>query len=213
MLANAPGAAQPSEIVAREIAMLQRAKEIGQVEAMAEFAADGAMVLAETGEIPVSDLRTLRDDGRVAAWTPKTVWVSCDARFAVSDGRFTAADGKVGDYVTTWREDTSGDYVWVHNAKALDDPQPENVPLEAPRDDEIVVEALISVKGHVTDCDRPAGSPPPHAASMHEMLSPDGRLSWRWNMSGPQRIFRLYAWTEGAWKLVLDRQWPMEGSK
>lgn len=213
MLANAPGAAQPSEIVAREIAMLQRAKEIGQVEAMAELAADGAMVLAETGEIPVSDLRTLRGDWRVASWIPKTVWVSCDARFAVSDGRFTAEDGRVGDYVTTWREDSSGDYVWVHNAATLDDPQPEKVPLAAPREDEIVVEALISVKGHVTDCDRPAGSPPPSAAPMRETLSPDGRLSWRWSTSGPERIFRLYAWTEGAWTLVLDRQWPMERSK
>lgn len=213
VLANAPGAAQPSKIVAREIAMLQRAREIGQFAASAEFAADDAMVLSRTGEIPASELRAMRDNGRVAPWTPKNVWMSCDGRFAVSEGRFTAADGQVGDYVTTWREKSPGEYVWVHNAATLDDPQPEKVPLEAPRSDEIVVEALTSVKGHVTDCDRPIGSPAANAAPMRETLSPDGRLSWRWGVSGGERIFRLHAWTEGSWRLVFDKRWPMERSQ
>ena len=213
VLANAPGAAQPSRIVAREIAMLQRAREIGQYAASAEFAAEEAMVLSRAGQIPVSELRASGDVAPVAPWTPKAVWMSCDGRFAVSEGRFTAADGRVGDYVTTWRENSSGEYIWVHNAAALDNPQPVQVPREAPKDDEIVVEALVSVKGHVTDCDRPTGSPPAGAASMRETLSPDGRLSWRWSASGDERIFRLYAWTESSWKLVFDKRWPMELSK
>lgn len=191
----APGAAQPSRIVAREIEKLKRAREIGRTQALAAFASGNATPL------PGSEL--------AASWTPKLVWMSCDGRFAVSDGRFESADGKVGEYVTSWRRAASGEYEWLQTMAALDVPQPPKRPDQpAPQPGEIVVDGIVSADGRVTDCRTPPAALPQAAGGMMEMRSRDGTLAWRWSTDG--RDFKVLAWTGGNWATVMDHSWPAQ---
>ncbi|UOR15937.1 hypothetical protein [Qipengyuania aquimaris] len=196
-LHSAPGAAQPSRIIAREIEKLQRAREVGRSSALSSFASSDATLL------PGGEL--------AASWTPKLVWMSCDGRFAVSDGRFETADGKVGEYVTSWRRNLSGDYDWLQTMATLDDPQPPKRPEQpAPQPGEIVVDGLVSADGRVAHCKTPPTALPPAADGMTEMRSRDRTLAWRWNADGAARNFEVMAWTADGWAKVMDHSWPAQ---
>ena len=196
-LLEGPGEAQPSYVVARDLAMAKQARAVGEAAAFAEFAAPGADRAAASLDLGM--------------WVPKTVWVSCDGRFAVSEGRFENESGLVGDYVTTWRRGvSSNDYRWLHHVAALDDPQPPPKPPQAPpAPDEIVVDGLVSADGHVADCrEKPVGR-----ASATEggqvMRSPDGTLVWRSGQTDTMRTIEVDAWMEGRWSRVYERRWPV----
>ena len=196
-LLEGPGEAQPSYIVARDLALAKRARAVGEAAALAEFAAPDARIdVASQG---------------LGTWVPKTVWISCDGRFAVSEGRFENSAGQVGDYVTTWRRSASANtYRWLHRVAALDDPQPPpRTPRAPPSPDEIVVDGLISADGHVADCrEKPAGIAP--AAQAGEAIrSPDGTLVWRSAKTDETRTIEVDAWMEGRWSRVYERRWPV----
>jgi len=212
LMRSAPGAAQPSRIVARESEMLRAAQDKGQFTASLEFAAAGAKVVSASGELVAAEwLPNLDDSGPIAPWSPALVWMSCDGAFAVSQGRFQNAAGQVGSYLTSWRRARSGDYEWLHNAAALDDPQPPPEATSSVSDpNAIVVEGLESIDGNVSDCTAPTSAAPPVAEDLAPTNSPDGTLSWRWGYSGSARIFRLYAFTDGEWSLVVDESWPAD---
>ncbi|WP_435199377.1 hypothetical protein [Qipengyuania sp. 902] len=212
LMRSAPGAAQPSRIVARESEMLRAVQDEGRFSASLEFAGSGAKVLSASGErLAAEYVPGLDDSERVAAWSPGLVWMSCDGDFAVSQGRFQNAAGDVGSYLTAWQRARDGDYEWLHNAAALDDPQPPREANSAVSDpNAIVVEGLESIDGNVSDCTAPTSAAPPVAENLATTNSPDGTLSWRWGYSGSARIFRLYALTGGEWSLVLDERWPSD---
>lgn len=212
LLRSAPGAAQPSRIVARESEILRAAQDEGRFSASLEFAASGAKVLSASGERVASEYVPGLDAGeRIAAWSPSLVWMSCDGAFAISQGRFQTSAGGVGNYLTSWQRARDGDYEWLHNAAALDDPQPPREASSAVSDpNAIVVEGLESIDGNVSDCTAPTSAAPPLAESLAVTNSPDGTLSWRSGYSGSARIFRLYAFTEGQWSLVVDENWPAD---
>ena len=212
LLRSAPGAAQPSRIVARESEMLRAVQDEGQYSASLEFAASGAKVLSASGErLAAEYLSDLDASERIAAWSPGLVWMSCDGAFAISQGRFQTSAGGVGSYLTSWRRARDGDYEWLHNAAALDDPQPPREASSAVTDpNAIVVEGLESIDGNASDCTAPTSAAPPVAERLATTNSPDGTLSWRWGYSGSVRIFRLYAFTDGEWSLVVDERWPAD---
>lgn len=204
ILSSAPGAAQPSRIYAREIAMLRETREQGEVAARLEFAASGAQAIESGGARPAVGYRA-----GMASWSPGLIWMSCDGQFAVSQGRFETPGGDVGTYVTSWQRGREGEYVWLHTASALDNPQPVRTSAETPEDpDAIVVPGIPSIDGRVTDCAAPGDPVPARNIELDGLLSPDGTLSWRWGYEGSTRVFRLYAFTEGAWRRVLDERWP-----
>lgn len=215
VLARAPGAAQPSRIVAREIEFLKRAREIGQFKASLEFAAPDAIMISATGEVDAAtSLPRLDEKGLIAPWKPSIVWMSCDGEFAVSEGRFDAVDGKVGTYLTTWQRGQNGEYYWLHNSAALDNPQP---PAKAPEpelaEDAIVVEGLAAVEGRVADCTRDMPAPPAATSGLRQTVSPDRTLVWRWGTVGGARVFEVHALTEGEWRLVVEKRWQTGGGK
>ncbi|MDG5751900.1 hypothetical protein P8R33_12335 [Qipengyuania sp. XHP0211] len=212
LMRSAPGAAQPSRIVARESEILRTVRDEGQFSASLAFAASGAKVLSASGERLASEfVPSLDASERIAAWSPGLVWMSCDGDFAVSQGRFQTSAGDIGSYLTSWQRTRDGDYEWVHNAAALHDPQPPREPSSAVSDpNAIVVEGLESIDGNVSDCTAPTSTAPPVAEDLATTNSPDGTLSWRWGYSGSARIFRLYALTEGQWSLVVNESWPAD---
>ena len=126
VLREAPYAAQPSLIVAREIEFARAAREDGQWTAFRAFATDDALLHGRNGPVlakPV--LGTLDDPEKAVQWVPRVVMMSCDGKTAVSQGRFLDPEGNVGTFVTVWERDGySDDYKWSYDVGANDDPQP-----------------------------------------------------------------------------------------
>ncbi len=185
-LATAPGAAQPSTIVAAEIAFSRAARERGQWTAFRMFAAPGALLHGKSGPFAIEPwLAAQTDPSEAVQWEPRAVAISCDGALAVSQGRYRDPDGKVGNFITVWERQPGGDYRYIFDAGGDDVPQPP--PRKPVEDGNIVVTAIDAVQGLVASCPRgDAAIPPPPAIPVGEdgkadaRLSRDGSLRWRW---------------------------------
>lgn len=209
-LSNAPGEAQPSKVVSTELAFARAAREDGQWTAFRQFAAPGAIIHGANGAIPAEAwLAAQADPAQAVQWAPREIWMSCDARLAISTGRFVDPTGIVGNFITVWERQSDGEYRWVYDAGAADDPQPPA--REKPEPGDIIVTAMDAVKGNVTDCakrDAPVPASPLENASG---VSPDGTLAWRWEHGADgDRLFRAYWFHDGEWEPALDTFWPAE---
>ncbi len=211
VLQGAPGEAQPSVIVAKEIAFSRVGREEGLNTSLPEFAALGGKI--HLGE-EVADVATYRSFPRDPADAPqfgtRSVWMSCDGGTAVTQGRFRDKDGIVGDYVMVWQRQADLDYRFEFFMAAPDDPQPP--PPEAPGENEIVVTAFDAVNADVADCARRGETVPPVPVSIAVPNAKEGRgvskdrtLTWRWIQqgNGPRRFFVDYV-SNGAWKTAYD---------
>ena len=216
-LATAPGAAQPSRIVAAEIAFARAAREDGQWTAFRQFSGPGAIIHGASGGVAAEGWLARRADPDDAVqWAPRTIWMSCDAQLAVSQGRFVTPEGTVGTFVTVWQRQRDEDYRWVYDAAAGDDPQPPKK-IDAPlAKDEIVVTAIDSVKGLVADCPRSGDERPVLPPELSKLrgeaggwTAPDGTLSFHWRHTGAGTR-ELEAWylADGAWQQALYLAWP-----
>ena len=185
-LASAPGAAQPSTIVAAEIAFSRAARERGQWTAFRMFAAPGALLHGKDGPFPIEPwLAAQTDPPEAVQWEARAVAISCDGALAVSQGRYRDPEGKVGNFVTVWERQPGGDYRYIFDAGGDDVPQPP--PRKPVEEGNIVVTAIDAVQGLVASCPRGgAAIPPPPAIAVGEQgkadarLSRDGSLRWRW---------------------------------
>ena len=187
VLSTAPGAAQPSTIVAAELAFSRAAKERGQWTAFRQFAAPGALLHGKDGPFAIEPwLATQTDPPEAVQWAPRAVAMSCDGAVAVSQGRYRDPAGNVGNFVTVWARQSDGTYRYIYDAGGDDVPQP---PPRKVIEEEgsIVVTAIDAVQGMVASCPRGGVPvPPPPAIPMGEdgkadaRLSKDGTLRWRW---------------------------------
>jgi hypothetical protein len=211
-LTNAPGAAQPSTIVAAELAFSRAARERGQWTAFRMFAAPGALLHGSDGPFPIEPwLATQTDPPAAVQWEARAVAMSCDGALAVSQGRFVDPDGKVGNFVTVWERQADGDYRYIFDAGGEDVPQPP--PRKQFEDGNIVVRAIDSVQGYVATCPRGgAAPPPPPAIAVGEegkagaRLSRDGTLRWRWeHRADGARFAAADYFYEGRWLTAFDQ--------
>lgn len=186
-LSTAPGAAQPSTIVAAELAFSRAAREKGQWTAFREFAAPGALLHGADGPFAIEPwLATQTDPPEAVQWKPRTVVMSCDGAVAVSQGRYRDPQGKVGNFVTVWERQPDNTYRYVFDVGGEDVPQPP--PRKVIEEGDIVVTEIDAVQGMVATCPRagPGTTPPPPAIAIGEdgktdaKLSRDGTLRWRW---------------------------------
>jgi hypothetical protein len=211
-LATAPGAAQPSTIVAAEIAFARAAREQGQWTAFKMFAAPGALLHGGDGPFAIEPwLATQADPPAATQWKPRAVVISCDGALAVSQGRLTTPEGQVGNFVTVWERQENGEYRYVFDAGGLDVPQPPpRKPLE---DGDIVVTSIDAVLGMVASCPRGGAEiPPPPAMPVGEdgkadaRLSRDGTLRWRWEhrADGARYAMAEYFY-EGRWLTAFEQ--------
>lgn len=185
-LATAPGAAQPSTIVAAEIAFSRAARERGQWTAFRMFAAPGALLHGKNGPFAIEPwLAAQTDPPEAVQWEARAVAISCDGALAVSHGRYRDPAGKVGNFITVWERQANGDYRYIFDVGGDDVPQPP--PKKPVEDGNIVVTAIDAVEGLVASCPRGGAEiPPPPAIAIGEQgkadarLSRDGSLRWRW---------------------------------
>ncbi|MFO6446899.1 hypothetical protein ACLBKU_07090 [Erythrobacter sp. NE805] len=212
VLARAPGAAQPSTIVAAELAFSRAARERGQWTAFREFAAPGAMLHGPQGPFAVLPwLATQTDPPEAVQWAPRVIAMSCDGATAVSKGRFRAPDGTVGSFVTVWERQPDGAYRYVFDVGADDNPQPP--PKERIAEGDIIVTAIDLVEGLIASCPRPgAPVPPPPALPIGAdgtegaTLSKDGTLRWRWqHRADGTRVIAADYFYEGRWTTPIEQ--------
>ncbi len=206
VLRTAPGAAQPSTIVATEVAFGRLARDTTPDAAFLQYSAPAAQVHLPAGMVPAPQWIGQAGRGLGATrWQTRAVAISCDGALAASAGRFTDAAGIVGDYVMIWQRESDNSYRWLYHAAGPDVPQPP--PRKAPGQGDIVVTALDAVQGLVASCPRGGeGIPPPPALSLADdlpgnaSLSGDGTLRWRWEeRAGNRRFVAADYFYEGRW--------------
>jgi len=213
-LAGAPGAAQPSTIVAAEIAFARDAQELGQWTAFAKYAAPGAMLHGRNGPFPIATwLAAQSNPPQTVQWKARTVVMSCDGAVAVSQGRLREPDGTVGNFVTVWERQPDGQYRYTFDVGGPDVPQPPPPPKVDVQPGDIVVTEIDAIQGLVATCPR-GGSPvpPPPAISLGEdgkteaHLSRDTTLRWRWEhrADGTRYILAEYFY-QGRWLTGIEQ--------
>lgn len=210
-LKSAPGAAQPSTVVAAEIAFARMAKEQGQWTAFREFAAPGAMLHGRNGGVPAQQLLAeLADPEEAVQWAPRTIVMSCDGALAVSLGRYQDPEGLVGNFVTVWERQSDNAYKWVYDVGGPDVPQPPQ--RKQFEDGDIVVTAIDAVQGLVATCPRAGETvpPPPASSSVGERAqdaktSRDGTLRWRWQHRGEgEKFVAAEYFYNGQWVTAIE---------
>ena len=216
MLSTAPGEAQPSRVVAAESAFELAAVKDGQWTAFRAFAAPGAVLHTESGATDAAAWLSGRSDPEASVrWNVRAVWLSCDGRLALSRGRLKTPGGMVGTFVTVWERQRDGEYRWIYDTGAPDDPQPAPAREDEPSEDLIVVGALETVQGHVADCVRGPDAVKPEPVSLPDGaaaaggLSPDRTLQWKAidNGDGTRRVVANIL-EDGQWRPAMDQAIP-----
>jgi hypothetical protein len=211
-LARAPGAAQPSTIVAAELAFSRAARERGQWTAFREFAAPAAQLHGDSGPFAILPwLATQTDPAQAVQWSPRVVVMSCDGALAVSKGRFRNPDGTVGNFVTVWERQADGEYRYVFDVGGDDNPQPP--PKQRAEEGDIIVTAIDLVQGLIASCPRPGVPvlPPPPLAIGEDgkegaTLARDGTLRWRWqHRADGTRFIAADYFYEGRWTTPIEQ--------
>lgn len=134
--------AEPSKVVATELAFARAAQEDGQWTAFREYSTGDAVMFVPQQVNAQEWLRQQDDPAQAVEWQPHEVWSSCDGSLAVTRGAWQRANGTVGYFTTVWERQRDGDYKWV-----LDQGDVLSEPLEQPE----------FVRTTIADCDLPNG--------------------------------------------------------
>ncbi|MEE4454782.1 hypothetical protein [Novosphingobium resinovorum] len=162
------GTANPSALVAEEIAFARMAREKGQWKAFAKFADDEALMFVPQEVQAQIWLKRQEDPAAPVQWEPHQVWMSCDGTLGVTKGAWHKPDGTVGWYTTIWKRQKKGEYRWV-----LD--HGDTLP-SAPQEPEMLA-ARVAKCGRRPDAP-PAVSPPADARTFMGGNALDGTLRW-----------------------------------
>jgi hypothetical protein len=184
--------ANPSAVVATEIAFAREAQEKGQWTAFRAFAADNAVMFVPQPVAAKEWLKGRSNPARAVSWQPHSVWMSCDGSLAVSKGAWQRADGSVGYFTTVWRRQKNGSYKWE-----LDQGDTLPQPLAAPD----------MIAGNVADCSKAKAPiiPGPEAGETQRVgWSDDKTLQWIF-VAQPDgsRWFKAHRWTGEGYEEVI----------
>lgn len=168
----ARGYANPSAVVAAEIAFAKLAQDKGQWTAFRSTATKDAIMFVPQIVAAQDYLKGKADPAKSVTWQPHQVWTSCDGTLAVTRGAWQGEQDKSGYFTTVWQQQKDGKYKWVAD---MGEPLP--MPLDPPE--------MISAK--VADCPpgyrgkpaKAAKAPPaPLDPAKRGGRSLDGTLSW-----------------------------------
>lgn len=109
---NRPLAANPSAIVAAELAFNRLAQEKGLVPAFRETAHRDA-VLFVPQRVNAQDWLRSGNLGSGISWSPHAVFTSCDGGAGATTGGWTGPGGSHGYFTTVWLRERNGSFKWV----------------------------------------------------------------------------------------------------
>ena len=105
--------ADPSKVIAAELAFARMAREKGTWTAFRETAVDDALWPSPALTKVQDDLKGRPDPAQPIVWGPDAIWVSCDGTFALSTGPATLANGRRTRFATIWQRQRDLEYKWV----------------------------------------------------------------------------------------------------
>lgn len=171
-----PGTANPSALIAAEIAFSRLARAKGQWTAFRETADDQAVMFVPEPVMAREWLKGRANPPAPVQWQPHQVWMSCDGSLGVTKGAWQRPDGSFGYFTTVWRRQKKGGYKWM-----MDQGDALSAPLEAPE----MLSALVA------ECPprRPESPATPDTAERRSAgsegggMSDDGTLSWSYRVA------------------------------
>lgn len=109
--------ADPSAVIAADLALGREGREKGENRALRRLAAPSAVLFAPR-EVDAATLLKRRAEPAVPArWQARNVWMSCDGGYAVSRGVWTR--GAVGgEYLAVWERQEKGAWKWLLREEA-----------------------------------------------------------------------------------------------
>lgn len=188
-----PLAANPSAIIAAELAFNRLAQEKGAQSAFRETAHRDAVMFVPQ-RVKAQEWLRSNSPGAGVTWQPHAVYASCDGSAGATTGAWQHPAGIHGYFTTVWLRERNGDFRWV-----LD----HAVQLNGPRR-----EAPEFIDGRQARC----GSRPPVAImpgiegeDLAVGLSADQTLSWR-SLVRPDgsRQITIKMWDGSAMQTVID---------
>lgn len=195
-----PKIANPSAIIAAEIAFNQLAQQKGQWTAFRETAAKDAVMFVPQPTLALEWLKGRADPAASVKWQPHKAFMSCDGKTGVTTGAWQRPDGSVGYFTTVWEfveknDRGDGEWKWV-----LD----HGDALTAPRMPKEMIETKVaSCKGRA-----PAMLvAPPEGAKMKTGYSRDQSLSYGWVvLPNGARTIEIKLWNGEASETVITDQ-------
>lgn len=141
--------ANPSALIAAEIALRHLAEEKGQWAAWRENAAPGAELLAPDPVAADPWLKGRSEPAKLPGWEPYAAWISCDGSFGAVEGGWREP-GSTGRYAAVWQRQEDGGYKWVIRQRIG-------------HDHDIAAPDMLSAR--VAECPPPRESKPAQASS------------------------------------------------
>ncbi|WP_200943127.1 hypothetical protein [Altererythrobacter sp. Root672] len=155
--------ANPSKVIATELAFARTAQEKGQWTAFSQFATDDAVMFVPQLVNAKEWLKKRENPAQAVRWQPHQVWSSCDGSLAVTKGAWQRPDGSVGYFTTVWQRQKNHEYKWV-----MDQGDALQQPLPPPE--------LIGASS--ADCSRPSPAASSPGGVTREGRSKDETLTW-----------------------------------
>jgi hypothetical protein len=159
------GLADPSAVIAADIALSREARERGEAEGLRRAAADAALVLVPDPQPAAKWLKGRSLSSPPPEWDPRTVWLSCDGGYAVILGAWSRGS-QGGTYLALWQRQRKGEWRWLLH---------EDGPAET------LGSEPEMIAGRVAECaglpPRPRGFVPPPVSPLKD-ASRDGSLEW-----------------------------------
>lgn len=107
------GYANPSAVIAAELALSRDAATRGETTALAAAAAPEAVVFTPKLAWAHTWLKTRANPPAAPRWQPRAVWSSCDGALVFSRGDWTDTAGHAGWYTRLWQRQEDGAYKWL----------------------------------------------------------------------------------------------------
>lgn len=188
--------ANPSAVIAAELAFARLAQEKGQWAAFRATAADGAEMFVPH-RVKATDWLKGRAEPAVAVkWQPHAVWSSCDGTYAVTRGGWESPNAS-GSFATIWQRQKNGDLKWIADMSLTADgagPAPEMI---AARVAECKVRPSAPPTLIVSDTDWQTGN------------SRDGTLHWGTGVTAlGDRTVKISLWNGTVFEKVLEHTVP-----
>lgn len=208
--------AQPTHVIAAEIALARAAREEGQWIALAERAAPGARIAWNSGAADAPTWLTGRANPTAPdRWEAREAWASCDGSAVVIAGIGHDAAGNWSRFTRVWERDGNAFRwsvtLWQPDAELTRTRQAEAQQRAADAvDDAIVVEAMNMVRARVaTPCPQQRGRG--DGGTAQAGFSRDGTLRWT---PAPDGATGFTAWwqTADGWQQIHTQNVPEGGA-
>lgn len=192
--------ANPSAVIAAELAFARLAQDKGQWAAFRATAAEGAEMFVPQ-RVKAADWLKGRAEPAVAVkWQPHAVWSSCDGSFAVTRGGWASPNAS-GTFATIWQRQKNGDLKWIADMSLTADGASAAPEMIAARVAECKVRPPAPPALVVTDTDWQTGT------------SRDGTLHWGTGVSTlGGRTIKVSLWNGTTFEPVLDQTVPATGA-